>query len=414
MADRDFNIPMGPDRTGELDLPPIDFGDGPSSGEQAPLDPYAAPAYPDPAPQPAPAYPDPAPQAAPVYSEITQQPAAAPSNEVMYAGYNDHSDEEEEYRAGGISEEEAQAKGIDDVQMSFLALKDSIGQGRELKAREKELDELADKIDADREELEDREDILANYQVLVADQENLIRQYAQEHDELKREFDRVSAELADTNDALARMREYHDGQMDPFETNLGRARASAEQAKNDERSRKSELSAAESELRRAESTEDSTMAAAKHEQVQAAYEEARTRSEAAKEALDQAQRAYDDAIAQVEQAESPLERTIEDLEGRASELKERIGHLEEDISTARKRRQYCDSVYQYPDETAKLRDSVRADEQKLVDLGDEADNLRNQLAKSKDKSKIAKGAIVIAAIIVIVIIVIILMFVVGH
>ena len=27
MADRDFNIPMGPDRTGSIDLEPIDFGD---------------------------------------------------------------------------------------------------------------------------------------------------------------------------------------------------------------------------------------------------------------------------------------------------------------------------------------------------------------------------------------------------
>ena len=39
MADRNFNIPMGPDRTGEIDLQPIDFGDG-STAEGATLRSY--------------------------------------------------------------------------------------------------------------------------------------------------------------------------------------------------------------------------------------------------------------------------------------------------------------------------------------------------------------------------------------
>ena len=39
MADRDFNIPMGPDRTGSIDLEPIDFGDG-STADDATLKSY--------------------------------------------------------------------------------------------------------------------------------------------------------------------------------------------------------------------------------------------------------------------------------------------------------------------------------------------------------------------------------------
>lgn len=397
MADRDITIPMGPDRTGEIDLPPIDFGDAGAQSEQADL---RAPIN-EPAPIPQATY----------GNEYANK-------EVEYAGFNDRYEEaseesENEYRAGGLSEEQATAQGIDDVQMSFLALKDSIGQGRELKAREKELDEFADKLDADREELADREDILANYQVIVSDLDNVIAQHSEQRDARKAELAQVTAELEETTEALDRMREYHDGQMDPFEKNLGRARAFADQAKNDERSRKSELNAAEAELKRASSNDDTTMANARLDQVQAAYDEACARSEAAKEQLDQAQAAYDDAISQVEQAETPLEHSIESLQKQSEELKDSINRLGEEISVSRKRRQYCDSVYQYPDETAKLRDSVRADEEKMLKLDAEADDLRDRLTQSKEQSKKAKIAIGVAVVVIIIIIVLLFVFVIG-
>ena len=41
MADRDFNIPMGPDRKGSIDLEPIDFGDG-STADDATLKSYVS------------------------------------------------------------------------------------------------------------------------------------------------------------------------------------------------------------------------------------------------------------------------------------------------------------------------------------------------------------------------------------
>lgn len=383
MADRDITIPMGPDRTGELNLPPIDFGDGDVQGEPEELSAYAD------------------------YAGYAQP--SVDQEDVAYAGINERYEEAvDDYNVGGISEEEASAQGIDDVQMSFLALKDSIGQGRELKAREKELDEFAAQLDADKEELADREDILANYQVLVTDLDNVIMQHTNEREALKSQLAGVTAKLDETSEALERMREYHDGQMDPFEKNLGRARAYADQAKNDERSRKSELSAAESEVKRAGSNDESTMASARLEQVQIAYDEASARSDKAKRALDEAQRAYDDAIAQVEQAEAPLEHTIDDLEKQAEDLKADINDLGEEISTARRRRQYCDTVYQYPDETAKLRETVRADEQRMLELDAEADDLRDRLEQSKEQSKKAKIAIgIIAAVIIIVIILVV-------
>ncbi len=387
MADRDITIPMGPDRTGEIKLPPIDFGDaGPQ--EDYPVDAQnGAPA--DPLAEPAPeAY------------------AASNNNDVAYAGYNDRYEElAEKYNIGGLTEEEATAQGMDDVQMSFLALKDSIGQGRELKAREKELDDFAEQLDADREELEDRDNILANYQVMVTDLDNVIAQHTEQREARKAELAQITAQLEETTEALGRMREYHDGQMDPFEKNLGRARAYADQAKNDERSRKSELGAAESELKRAASSDDNTMATARLEQVQAAYDEACRRSESAKEALDEAQRAYDDAISQVEQAEAPLEHAIEDFEKQSEELKESINRLGDDISIARKRRQYCDTVYQYPEETEKLRQNVRDDEQRMLQLDAEADDLRERLSQSKQQSKKAKIAIGILIVLIIAIII---------
>ena len=296
------------------------------------------------------------------------------------------------------------------MQSSLVALKDSIGQGRELKAREKEREDFSQKLDLDREELADREDILANYDALVAEQDEIIYQTNEQREARKSELALVTAQQEETSDALERMREYHDSQLEPVESMLGRAKAAAEQAKNDERSRKSELNAAESESRRAEGGDDAAMAAAKLNVVQQAYEEAAARSEAAKEALAQAQKQYDDMKERVEQAEAPLERSIEDLTRQTDELKESINRLGDTISIARKRRQYCDTVYQYPEETDKLRESVLAGEQTVRQMDIENDELRDMLAQSKEKSKIAKLAI--AGVVALVIVILIIVFVV--
>ena len=63
---------------------------------------------------------------------------------------------------------------------SFTALMDSISQGRELKAREKEHEALAEQIEADREELADRENILMNYAAIAGEQDSILAQRNQE------------------------------------------------------------------------------------------------------------------------------------------------------------------------------------------------------------------------------------------
>ena len=146
------------------------------------------------------------------------------------------------------------------------------------------------------------------------------------------------------------------------------------------------------------------MAAAKHQVVEDAYNEARARSEAAKEALAQAQEAYDELSDQFDAQEAPLERSIEDLEAQIVEFKDEIAQLGEVISTARKRRQFCDSVYQYPDETASLRRDVEADEATAHRMQQENDMLRDQLEQSKAQSKKAKIAIAIVIVLVVVIV----------
>ena len=257
----------------------------------------------------------------------------------------------------------------------------------------------------------DREDILANYQYLVSEQDAIVARSTQERDTLKAELSEVTARNEETTEALARMRDYHDGQIQPLENALARAQVDADQAKNDERSRKSELNAAESELRKAEDEGDRAVASAKVQQIEAARNEARLRYESAKNVLDQAQDAYDDMRAEFDQAEAPLERAIEDYEARTDELKDQIAQLGETIANARKRRQYCDEVYQRPDETTALRQDVEADEATIRQMDVDNDVLRAQLEQSKQKSKVAKLAI--AAIIVIIIVIIVAFVVAG-
>ena len=370
MADRDFNIPLGPDTTQSNPVVTPEMATGAGGA------PYLAD---DGVP-------------------LDLPPVDAEQDDIARF-------------LSGESEAEAESQ-MEGMQMSFAALRDSMSQGRELKARERDREELEERLVADREELADRENILANYRQLVYEQDAIISQNTQQRDMHKNELAQITAELEEASEALDRMREYHDGQLEPLETTLGRARANAERAKNDERSRKGELSAAEKEASKAEGG-DVTVAAAKVKVFEEAYDEAVARSNSAKEYLDQAQKAYDDLRQQVEQAEAPLERSIDDMNAKIDELKASIDRLGETISVARKRRQYCDSVYQYPDETAKLRSAVEADEQLARQMDAETDELRDQLAESKQKAKTAKIAIG-AIIAVIVIIIVVIVYVVSH
>ena len=431
MADREIKIPFGPDRTGGYDLSSLIPEVEPASGEEqglvdeGPIDVAVSDARSDDLAATdrfsrvgAADYEgvdafgaDSSSGGISVSAEI--EPGAA--QDAASASYSDDeqfSDDEDMEQAGGSEASAAAAAALAGMQSSFVALKDSIGQGRELKAREKERDSFGEKLAADQEELADREDILANYNDRIAEQDDIIYQATYQREALKAELSHVTAQQEEAADSLQRMRDYHDSQLEPVEAMLGRAKATAEQAKNDERSRKSELNAAETERRKAEGSDDAAMAFAKYEVTQQAYEEASARSEAAKEALDKVQKQYDDLKEQVEQAEAPLERSIDDLSARAEELKGSVAELAETISVARKRRQYCDMVYQYPEETAKLRESVEADEEIARQMDIENDELREQLAESKEHSKIAK--IGIAAVILVIIIIIIAVFVFGH
>lgn len=419
MAGRDFNIPMGPDRTGRISIPEVMPSEG-APDDRTIAQPSIAAVDLSGLDQPASEV-----QEDPVYAWLSSPMEGAPEegaaeSAAVDGGANAQAGadwKEDGYSAPDpIDAQAAQTddasveidenKPANDVAASLGALKDAIGQGRELKAREKDREELASKIDIDREELADRDDILANYQSIVYEQDQIIAQSTQQRDSLKAELSRVVAETEETSEALTRMRDYNDVQLQPLETALGRAQATADQAKNDERSRKSELNAAESEVRRASDGDDANTARARLDVVKAAHEEAVARSNAAKEALDEAQRAYDALRDQVEQAEAPLERALEDLEKRTDALKEDIARLGDTISAASKRRQYCDSVYQYPAETEKLRSSVMADEAALEQLDEENDELRSRLAESKAKS--LKAKVLIGGIVVFVIVLILL------
>lgn len=362
MAERDVNIPFGPDQTQSYE--PIDV----DAIAESQAD-----------------------------SKFSDLPSIAPeSGAAPYGGAADGDMEP--------FQKEVEEDSLEEMQSSFAALRDSIGQGRELKARERDREELGERIKADREELADRENILQNYQSVVAEQDAIIMQNTQQRDARKAELSRISADLAEAQDALDRMKDYHDQQLIPIENELGRARANAERTKNDERSRKAELSAAEKEADRAEGG-DSNVASAKVDMLQQAYDDAVRRSNDAKEVLDQVQKDYDDAVAQVEQAESPLERSIEDMNAQIEDLKESINRLGETISSASKRRQYCDSVYQYPDETAKLRQAIEDDESLARQMDVDNDDLRNLLEANKKRAKTAKIAIGAAIAIVVIIII---------
>ncbi len=298
------------------------------------------------------------------------------------------------------------ARGGNDVQTSFAALRDSMGQSRELKAREKELEEFRVQLELETEELADREEILANYDAMISEQDRIIAESTAARDDYKSELAQVMDDTEQITEELEEMRASNDDDLEPLQSELGRARAVADQAKNDERSRKSELNAAEAEVRRAGTGQDAVMAQARYDSVRLAHEKAAAASERAQGMLDEVQRAYDDAIAQIEQMETPLKHALDDLAQSEEELKDLIAQLGEDISAAKKRRQYCESVHLYPEETAKLRKAVAADEKELYEMKLDYDELNSLLQENKSralKAKLALGAGIVIVIVFVVV-----------
>ena len=345
------------------------------------------------------------PQAQPAEAPALWVPSSVASRQQAAADAGAAPEQAREADGEPVPEGEAEPQAMDEIQMSILALKDSIGQGRELKEREKEREELAEALEADYIELADREDILKNYQRIVAEQDAIVADCTQKRDAAKAQIAQLTAGVEQAQAQLDALREQHAMQLQPIESDLGRARAAADQAKNDERSRKSELGAAESELRKAAEGDANTMAAARHQLVQDAYDEAVARSNQAKERLAQVQKAYDDAKQRAEQAQGPLTRNIEDMNAQIEALKEQVNGLGDEISVARNRRQYCDAVYQYPDETAKMRAEVQEAEELARQMDEENDALREQLADSRRKARTAKIAIAVVIILIIIIVV---------
>ena len=311
---------------------------------------------------------------------------------------------------GRASARENAGEAVAGVTSSFSALKNSIAQSRELKQREKELDALIDQLRADREELADREDILANYARLFNEQQIIIDDNAEIRAQKKAQLQESTELMQDTSGSLDRMKAYHDQQLQPLQTKLGRARATADQAKNDERSRKSELNAAEAEMRKAdEGTAD--IAAAMHQQVAAAYAEAKARSESARDALKEIEHAYEVAKTRYDGEEAPLIKSIDELNERIAQIKDEIAELDEVIAEAQERRQFIDDVYHNPAETDELREAIIATEAKERQMGDENDQLRVELEQSKDQARKAKLTIGIAIAVIIVILIVLFVFV---
>lgn len=300
-----------------------------------------------------------------------------------------------------------------DVHMSFAALKDSFGQSRELKARDKEMEEFRARLEEQQQELDDRDYILQNYEMLVSEQKHIIDECTRQREANKESLAHATQQIEQISAELENAKEYHATQMQPLQTEIGRAKAAADQAKNDERSRKSELNAAESEVRHAASANDAAVAQAKYDHIKQAYDQACGISEDAQANLDDLQRIYDDAVHQIEQVEGPLEHSIRDLQEEETALKESIAQLGEDISVARKRLQYCEGVKLYPEETEKLRQEVQLDEQDLQDMQEEYDLLNDQLELSKSKARKAKMTLGLG-IAVVVIFVIVLLFIFLH
>ena len=299
---------------------------------------------------------------------------------------------------------------IDDVSQSFTALKESISQGRELKAREKEHDALVEQLDADRAELADRDNILANYYDLLAEQDAIIDQATLEKNNCKENMAEANDRLQAATEALERMKALHAEQLSPLETALGQARAAADLAKNDERSRKSELSAAETELKRAEEGQ-SEIAAAKQRIVSEAYTAAKAYAEQTKAELADAEKAYDVAKRRCDGEKAPLEKSIEELESAIAVLKGKVSELDTTLDAANTRRQRIEDVYRNPGETEQLRSDIAADEETERKMIEENDKLRVKLEESKDKAfkaKIVVGAIAAVLILIIILLVVFL------
>ncbi len=307
----------------------------------------------------------------------------------------------------GRTDEEANAQGFDELQMSVLALKDAVLQRRELIERRKVKAELTRVLEKDRIELADRIDIIENYDSIIEEQDSIIEQCTKERELAKENLADASVKLDKAQDLLKELLNEHQQELEPYNKDLEKIRELANQAKNNERICRTKLNAAETEHERALEYGETPIPQAHIDQLRSIYEEARQISSMYRNQIYEVQN-YKKAIkASFEENIAPLRAVINDLEEIIKELKAKIAILGEEISSARKRKLYCESIYKNPDDTKKMNEEIQNAELTLEALKDENIILKEMLEESVERSKKAKYAflLVIGALIFIIILI---------
>ncbi len=307
----------------------------------------------------------------------------------------------------GRTDEEANAQGFDELQMSVLALKDLVLQRRELNERHKVKRVLARVLEKDRIELEDRIDIIENYDSIIKEQESLIKQCTEERELSKENLADASAKLNKAQELLQELLGEHKQELEPYNHDFEKIRDLANQAKNDERRYRFKLNDAETEYERALEYGEPPLPQSYFDQIQFNYEEARHRSTVYRNQMLEVKDYIRAIKASFEENIAPLRSVINDLNEIINELKSKIALLSEEISSAKKRQAYCESIFSNPEDIKKMNKEIQNAELTLEALKDENIILKEMLDESVERSKNAKYAFLLVVVALVFIVVLI-------
>ena len=305
---------------------------------------------------------------------------------------------------------EESPKGAD-YRQSFVALKDSVKQGRNIRKRERELKQLDARLSKDRLVHEDMANILENYEAVVGEQRRKLEVLKANAAHKQQQLDDTKEDLKRASDELEEVRGENRAALDALKESWSAKVETAEkahaQAKEERRGMQAQLETAQED---SESNVELDL-----DTLQRKLDLARIREREAKDALDDAKgamrRALRDRKQECEDREGPLAEQVDRLKADARRLDAEIEVGKEDQASVEKRIRYCDDIKEHPERADELAADIEQAEELAAEMRRQLAEMSEQHAAVKSSAGKAKRAVVLGVVVVVLVVVAIVLIV---
>lgn len=294
------------------------------------------------------------------------------------------------------------------IKDSFSALMGSNSYRRELKGKRNELDALRTRIKNDKTIQADNISILSNYDSVFGEQQTILSESRTALDKAEAQRRSLENELRPWETKLTDMKESHRKTIKPLQDAYDSAKRSMLDIEDELLAAKKEYDSLERQLRRASDEKRGTLEL-KFSAQKPIVQTWEVQRSSAVNLKNQAESELESKKSAFASEERPLEAEIDRLKGLIAVEKATIEEMSNKVDNANKRIDYSRHVKNNPEETQRLGELIRENEQYEITLAQSVkelqvthDNLKGQALKAK--VLLIAGSVVLVAIIVIVVV----------